>query len=218
MINDIILLVAERADLPTLARLMLLCKTSYALIKKYQHSIVKGHLGMRLRGPLYPSEYAPCGRVLSQAKILEAYTFDMLQELDCRERSIEGLFSPGQPLHQPLLQNYPGFTDQADPSLQRLVFGLSRACMVLDRLSDCVADVCSNLTPAAVQLARAAPMDPFPLVVHARDLEIYVCNQLVSLLFRPCPRTHGPAAAPSPNIVLWGPSDHGSRIPTLTFR
>ncbi len=163
----ILLPIAEHADLGTILALMLTSRAIYSLLRQYQRSIVKKQVQARLRNPLYPAVYAPTGRITGRGYVLEAYSFPMIQELDIREHAIETLFDPGQLLYNAGLKNYRDFADRTLPTVQKFIFGLSRACTILDRLADCVADTSTGaVTPAKIQLKAAPSTDPFPLCLR----------------------------------------------------
>ncbi len=146
MLPDILLLITEVVDLRTLQVLMQLNKASHALLKRYEHAIVKARCDAYRQASPYPEMCPPHGRAIAKGFYIDVHSlpphgehsrmtwtiaacsFPLLQELERRVRRREGLFLPGRPLSRALLADvYPEVLRLIGPDSSKLLHGLHRA-------------------------------------------------------------------------------------------
>ncbi len=137
---DILLLVAERVDLPTLGVLMRLNKTVNSLLHRYQTSIVKSRITTQKLGDGNLTLYTHHGRFYTRPPTFDrAYSFPMLRTMATRERVIDQLLESNWFLIHAMLVADDELNDLivSEGYLARVADGLKHACVVTDRLSDC---------------------------------------------------------------------------------
>ncbi|KAK0703623.1 hypothetical protein B0T26DRAFT_757152 [Lasiosphaeria miniovina] len=142
---EIVLAVAEFADLETVSALSRLCRSYHHTILGYQSSVIQAKLNRR---GVYPLLLSPRGTTISTAsperRILPPHTFAVIQELDKRSRYIDAMAAVGGPLLKELCAHARPLDDD-EIVWQRLVGAMRHGCLLADRLADCVVDLTEGL-------------------------------------------------------------------------
>ncbi|KAK3365314.1 hypothetical protein B0T24DRAFT_683932 [Lasiosphaeria ovina] len=142
---EIVLAIAEFADLETVSALSRLCRSYHHTILGYQSSVVQAKLSRR---GVYPLLLSPRGTTISTAsperRILPPHTLAVIQELDKRSRHIDAMAAVGGPLLKELCAHARPLDDD-EIVWQRLAGAMRHGCLLADRLADCVVDLTDGL-------------------------------------------------------------------------
>ncbi|KAK3330436.1 hypothetical protein B0H66DRAFT_62045 [Apodospora peruviana] len=142
-----LLLIEHVDDVETLTNLMCTCKEMCALCRKYEHHITKTIVNSRMGsdGHLLPLTGTVLSTYTYEREVMEPYSFSLLRELDMRRHRVDLLFKDGGAIMRAITNDMNNKLsmlwrlelDKAAILVQKL----KGACMLVDRLSDCVADV-----------------------------------------------------------------------------
>lgn len=168
--QDVLLAVAEWADLAAVAAMMRSNRDTHRLLSQYTTSIVKTRLA-RTRMPLeMPLLHPPMGSILSSwspaREALQPFSFDVLAELELRARRIDELFLPDGLMFQ-VIQSMPSFDTLPPHELDKIIAGFKRGCAIVDRLADCAAD-----SMMRARQKRRRTMDRHAVLQDARKAQI----------------------------------------------
>ncbi|KAK5655465.1 hypothetical protein OQA88_5736 [Cercophora sp. LCS_1] len=165
---EILLMIAERADMSTISAMTQTSKATCGLIMEYQGSVVKHKLATS--SILFP----PSGAILSSAtyterKILEPHTFYITQELERRQFRINALLEDEASVLLNLIikdDKACGFLPERET--QNLIAGFKHAAMILDRLGDsCVDGLCAvKSTEDDALVRRQSHLAQLDLILH----------------------------------------------------
>jgi hypothetical protein len=142
---DVAVLIAEHADMQSMAALMLTSRANYQLIRAHERSIVKAKMAKLAHDPMLRP---PLGALLSSTaprqpgldrNVLEPVSFAVAKELESRERRISSIFSSKSTIEAFnqifLFQHLP------PNQKERLIEGLKDACRMADGIGDCAVSV-----------------------------------------------------------------------------
>jgi len=137
---DVMLLIAEEADLATLRNLMLCSVATKTTFVSYEHSICQKriqNLPIVPQATIHGKIQAPLSGI---GEDLRADTFRGVRELTIRAERAEMLLAPGSFIRRQFEQEpiYNGLQDEERTSL---LYGLKRAITTADRIADAIADV-----------------------------------------------------------------------------
>lgn len=198
--DDVMLLICEHLDASSILSFMLTCRHLHHLLKFHESSITKGWISKMITNPRVAF---PLGAILSSQvqemsfhelnRITLSEGFEVIAEIDSRERKIEALFA------QTTSGNHLGFgplrsaldetkfiSGLSRRQTSRLVEGLKDACRVANRISDYAA---SALTTEEIIAARRAYIledtSPLDLAVTAQHCYMRSCVIRPSAFRRP---------------------------------
>jgi hypothetical protein len=187
---EIILLVAEHLDAPTLFALLRTCKGLRQLLMKHEHSIAKGWISRVLPPQISDSAtdilsstdfHAPNDPINGcQPRIIKRLTFTGIKELDLRGRRIDALFAEhsadaprGVGLLLKTIKDFSNYNTLPQNKAQFLLQGLKEACRLADHLGDFSASVQPSTIPAFVSLLGFDKLLPTKLI---QDIQVHAAR------------------------------------------